>query len=38
MNGSVVAARYVVSSASAVIFERKSFREIFWIKVVSMTC
>ena len=34
----VFAAWCVVSSASALIFERKSFREIIWIKVVSKRC
>ena len=37
MIGLVFAARYVVGSAFVLIFERKSFREIFWIKVMSLT-
>ena len=33
----VFAARYVVSSTFVLIFEKRFFREIFWIKVVSLT-
>ena len=33
----VFAVRYVVSSTFVLIFEKRFFREIFWIKVVSLT-
>ena len=29
---------YMCCSVSTLMFERNAFREIFWIKVVSMTC